>query len=55
VRTHRYAYCSIEYALANEQVSDPHSAKEKENHIVEMLADVLSVTAQTAIYFLYPS
>jgi hypothetical protein len=29
-------YCCIEYASAKEQVSDLHSAKEKENHIIEM-------------------
>jgi hypothetical protein len=29
-------YCCIDYASAKEQVSDPHSAEKKENHIVEV-------------------
>jgi hypothetical protein len=31
-----YWHCCIDYASAKEQVSDPHSAEKKENHIVEV-------------------
>jgi hypothetical protein len=48
-------YCCIEYASAREQVSDLHSAEEKKNHIVEVSAELLSVTVLNCYILLYPS